>query len=70
MRGLQELMTNADHVQAKALSPRWLKGYRVIVSEVVATYGTPNYPHPLGERYFGKELLKIGQPTVVSADAS
>ena len=71
MRGFQELMTHADHGQAKALSPRWLKGYRVIVSEVVATYGTPGYRHPLGERYFGKDqLLKTGGPATAPSDAA
>lgn len=56
--GLLELMGNADHRQAKAGSHRWLQGYQVIVSEIVASYGTDNYPHPLLGRNFGKSQLR------------
>lgn len=60
MEGLQELMANSDHGKAKAGSPRWLQGYHVVVCEILASYGTDNYPHPLIGRNFGKSRL---QPT-------
>lgn len=57
MEGLQQLMRNVDHCQAQAKSHRWLQGYRVVISEVLATYGTDNYPHPLEGCDFGKTDL-------------
>lgn len=58
IEGLQELFNNTDHLEAKGKSGRWLKGYKVIVSEVIASYGTDNYGHPLDGRNFGREVLR------------
>ena len=55
--GLFELMGNPDHRHAREGSPRWLQGYQVVVSEIVASYGTNNYPHPLVGRNFGRSEL-------------
>jgi len=63
IEGLQELMNNPDHLEAKGRSGRWLKGYKVIVSEVIALYGTDDYGHPLDGRSFGREVLSRNSGT-------
>jgi hypothetical protein len=39
MRAVRQLAGYATHLQAKGQVDRWYEGYRVIVSEVTATYG-------------------------------
>jgi hypothetical protein len=39
MRAVHQLAGYATHLQAKGQVDRWYDGYRVIVSEVTATYG-------------------------------
>jgi len=56
--GLRELMASAEHLRAKSLSSRWLAGYQVVVSEVIATYGTEDYDHLLNKRPFDRSGLK------------
>lgn len=56
--GLRELMANADHLKAKSASSRWLAGYQVVVSEVLATYGTQGYEHILNGRGFDNSGLR------------
>ena len=43
MAALTQLGRFSDHRTAKSQVDRWYKGYRVIVTEVTATYG--NMPH-------------------------
>lgn len=43
MSALTKLGRFSDHRTAKSQVDRWYKGYRVIVTEVTATYG--NMPH-------------------------
>ncbi|ABM55981.1 antibiotic biosynthesis monooxygenase family protein [Verminephrobacter eiseniae] len=50
--GLRELMASAEHLRAKSQSAQWLAGYQVVVSEVIATYGTKDYDHLLNKRPF------------------
>lgn len=45
-QGLQELMQHPDHLQAKRHQARWLKGYQVLVSQVLRQYGDGGLPHP------------------------
>lgn len=37
--GLKQLMSHPAHLQAKARYSEWLTGYRVVISQVLRTYG-------------------------------
>lgn len=39
MDGLKELMSNPSHILAKAKQSEWLKGYQVVISQVLRSYG-------------------------------
>lgn len=47
MEALQQLMNHPDHRQAKQAQARWLKGYQVVIAQVVRSYGDGGIPHPL-----------------------
>jgi len=47
MQALQQLMEHADHRAAKQAQARWLKGYQVVIAEVVGSYGDGGIAHPL-----------------------
>lgn len=47
MDALQRLISHPDHREAKAAQARWLKGYQVVIAEVVRTYGDGGIAHPL-----------------------
>lgn len=47
MEALQQLMSHPDHREAKQAQARWLKGYQVVIAEVVRSYGDGGIPHPL-----------------------
>lgn len=44
--GLQQLMQNPNHQQAKARQGEWLDGYQVILSQVLHYYGDGQLPPP------------------------
>jgi len=46
MEGLQELMKNPQHLEAKAAQSKWLNGYQVVISQVIRAYGDGAFPHP------------------------
>jgi hypothetical protein len=46
MDGLQELMKNPKHLEAKAAQANWLNGYQVVISQVLRAYGDGEIPHP------------------------
>ena len=46
MEGLEELMKNPKHLEAKAAQSNWLNGYQVVISKVVRTYGDGTIQHP------------------------
>lgn len=50
MAALQQLMGDAGHGEAKQAQARWLKGYQVVIAEVVRSYGDGGIPHPLKDR--------------------
>jgi heme-degrading monooxygenase HmoA len=39
LAALQALMQHPRHLEAKAAQARWLDGYRVVIAEVIKTYG-------------------------------
>lgn len=48
MEALQALMQHPAHLRAKQAQARWLKGYQVLVAQVLASYGDGGLPdHPL-----------------------
>ena len=47
MDALQELMAHPAHVAAKQRQALWLKGYQVVIAQVVRSYGDGGIPHPL-----------------------
>ena len=47
---LQQLMEHPSHREAKQAQARWLKGYQVVIAEVVGTYGDGGIAHPLAGR--------------------
>lgn len=50
MEALQQLMRHPAHVEAKRRQGEWLKGYQVVIAQVVGTYGDGGIPHPLAGR--------------------
>lgn len=45
-QGIKELMNHPRHLEAKARYQEWLKGYQVIISQVLRTYGDQKIAHP------------------------
>jgi heme-degrading monooxygenase HmoA len=46
MDGIHELMQHPKHLEAKAAYSKWLKGYQVVISQVVRVYGDGAITHP------------------------
>jgi heme-degrading monooxygenase HmoA len=53
MEALQQLVRHADHGEAKRQQARWLKGYQVVIAQVLNHYGDGGIPHPLNPRPAG-----------------
>ena len=47
MEALQALMKHPSHIQAKQRQAQWLKGYQVVIAQVIGSYGDGGIPHPL-----------------------
>ena len=47
MEALQQLMSHPSHREAKQAQARWLKGYQIVIAEVVRSYGDGGIAHPL-----------------------
>lgn len=47
LAALQALMQHPAHQQAKQLQGRWLRGYQVVIAEVLRCYGDGGISHPL-----------------------
>jgi heme-degrading monooxygenase HmoA len=50
LEALQALIRHPSHIAAKARQAQWLKGYQVVVAEVVRVYGDGGIAHPLAHR--------------------
>lgn len=48
LESLQALIRHPVHQQAKAAQANWLDGYKVVIAEVVRTYGDARIDHLLG----------------------
>lgn len=47
LQALQSLMQHPAHLQAKQQQGRWLRGYQVVIAEVLRCYGDGGIAHPL-----------------------
>lgn len=47
MQALEQLMKHPAHLEAKQRQAAWLKGYQVVIAQVVGSYGDGGIPHPL-----------------------
>ena len=47
MEALQALMKHPAHIAAKQRQAQWLKGYQVVIAQVVSAYGDGGIAHPL-----------------------
>lgn len=47
LEALQQLMDHPVHREAKARQARWLKGYHVVVAQVLRSHGDGGIAHPL-----------------------
>lgn len=50
MDALEELMNHPAHLAAKQRQAQWLKGYQVVIAQVVGFYGDGGIAHPLAHR--------------------
>lgn len=49
MEGLTELMNNPSHLIAKTKQGDWLKGYQVVISQVLRSYGDGSIDLPIAK---------------------
>jgi heme-degrading monooxygenase HmoA len=63
LEALQKLMADSTHAVAKQRQAEWLKGFHVVVAEVVGSYGDGRLPHPLAG-----VMLRPDQPPRSTAD--
>ena len=50
LEALQALIQHPTHLEAKARQANWLDGYRVVISQVLKTYGDARLPQsPLSQ---------------------
>jgi heme-degrading monooxygenase HmoA len=47
LEALQQLVQNPRHLEAKAGQSNWLAGYKVVISQVLRTYGDSGLSHVL-----------------------
>lgn len=57
---LQKLMQASSHREAKRQQSRWLKGYQVVIAEVVSAYGDGGIAHPLAGMPVGQVAARPG----------
>jgi len=48
LEALQTLVQHPTHIAAKERQAQWLKGYQVVIAEVLRVYGDGGIAHPLG----------------------
>lgn len=50
LAALEALMNHPSHLEAKQRQARWLRGYQVVLAQVVGFYGDGGIAHPLAHR--------------------
>jgi heme-degrading monooxygenase HmoA len=49
LESLQALMAHPAHLAAKQRQARWLRGYQVVIAQVIGSYGDQGIAHPLAQ---------------------
>lgn len=49
LEALQQLVQHPKHLEAKRQQARWLKGYQVVIAQVLRSYGDGGIAHPLAQ---------------------
>lgn len=49
MEALQTLIKHPSHISAKEKQARWLKGYQVVIAEVIRVYGDGGISHLIAQ---------------------
>jgi heme-degrading monooxygenase HmoA len=47
LEALQQLIQHPKHLEAKRNQAKWIKGYQIVVAQVLQSYGDGRIPHPL-----------------------
>lgn len=50
LSALEQLMNHPAHLKAKQLQARWLKGYHVVIAQVLRSHGDGRMAHPLSAK--------------------
>jgi len=45
LEAMQALMQHPKHLEAKAAQAKWLDGYKVVIAQIIKTYGDGRLPH-------------------------
>lgn len=53
LEALQQLIEHPQHLVAKQRQAEWLKGYHIVVAQVLRSYGDGGIAHPLALRSLG-----------------
>jgi antibiotic biosynthesis monooxygenase (ABM) superfamily enzyme len=67
MASLEALITHPAHIAAKQRQQRWLKGYQIVIGQVVGCYGDGGIAHPLGGITLPAERHTNAPPSQVDA---
>jgi hypothetical protein len=59
LEGLKDLMQNGTHLNAKRQQAKWLKGYQVTISKILAAYNDQQISHPLKTTLLRPDFLSI-----------
>lgn len=49
LEALHALMAHPAHVEAKRRQAQWLRGYQVVIAQVIGVYGDGGIAHPLAD---------------------
>lgn len=49
LQALQQLMDHPRHAEAKRRHAQWIKGYHVVIAQVLQSHGSHNIGHPLAQ---------------------
>ncbi|MFJ3463449.1 antibiotic biosynthesis monooxygenase family protein [Achromobacter spanius] len=50
MEALQQLINHPEHIKAKKAQGQWLRGYQVVIAQVLRAYGDGLLDHPLSQK--------------------
>lgn len=50
LEALQQLVNHPEHIKAKQAQGQWLRGYQVVIAQVLRAYGDGLLDHPLSQK--------------------